>query len=93
MFKTKKHRQKHTNKMKRILSKGPPKQAPIAIRGNPCLAIVRLETASEERNTIGALKGSRNRQSGLNTEIRKTIGKPYPSSLPPHTHTHTHTHM
>ena len=31
----------------RILSRGPPKQADIAMRGKPCLAIVKLEMASE----------------------------------------------
>ena len=31
----------------RILSKGPPKQADIAMRGKPCFAIVKLEMASE----------------------------------------------
>ena len=31
----------------RILRRGPPKHAPIAIRGKPCLAIVTLATASK----------------------------------------------
>ena len=35
---------------KRILSRGPPKHAPIAIRGKPCLAIVTLATASNIKN-------------------------------------------
>ena len=30
----------------RILSSGPPKHAPMAIRGNPCRAMVKLATAS-----------------------------------------------
>lgn len=34
---------------KGILSRGPPKHAPIAIRGNPCLDMVTLETASVDR--------------------------------------------
>ena len=34
---------------KRILSKGPPKQAPIAILGKPCLAIVTFDTASAKK--------------------------------------------
>lgn len=39
--------------LNRILRRGPPKQAPMAMRGKPCLAIVTFETASAEKTRKG----------------------------------------